>query len=192
MLLFAVGLLLPNCDMPRKELNPPCISEQVGEWKCREQENVYGICKGADRRSARKPKYWGYVLAHHPGILPPSLCRHSFLIIRSDLRPDTHCIVHVSKNACQQGSPRWRQQDVWNTAKEWELGEPGAAEQQHQPFCMRPRSHRELKLVDAEGWGGRGGRWLQKEHEERWQADRCCLKILVLRSKASPMSYLGV
>lgn len=71
MLLFAVGLLLPNCDMPRKELNPPCISEQVGEWKCREQENVYGICRGADRRSARKPKYWGYVLAHHPGIFTP-------------------------------------------------------------------------------------------------------------------------
>lgn len=73
MLLFSVSQLLPNYYMPWKELNPPCISEQIRKWKCREQENVYGICRGADMRSAGKPKYWGYILAHHTGILPPSL-----------------------------------------------------------------------------------------------------------------------
>ena len=39
-LLFSAGYLLLNCYMLWKALNPSCISEQIRNWKHKEQENI--------------------------------------------------------------------------------------------------------------------------------------------------------
>lgn len=46
------------------------------------------------------------------------------------IRPDVHCILHVSKSTCQQDSFWYQQQEVWNTPKEWRLGKPDTEERQ--------------------------------------------------------------